>query len=222
MQKIVGAKPAAVTLLDTQYRMNETIMQFSSNWFYNGKLKAAPEVAHRTLAEWDSPLVWVDTSQSDFSERRNYSQSRLNKSEAVLLVNILKDYVRQMSMFSELINEVDFGIISPYKAQISILRHLVHKSYTLGRIRGRVAVNTVDGFQGQERDIILISMVRDNDRGAIGFLSDLRRMNVAITRARKKLIVVGNTETLAQTEFYRDLIDYFQENGIVMQPPTNS
>lgn len=220
MQKIVGSKPTAVTLLDTQYRMNEEIMTFSSNWFYDGRLKAAPEVSHRKLAEWDSPLVWIDTAPCHFEERINYSKSRLNKSEALLLVDILKDYVKQMSHFDNLIEHIDFGIISPYKAQISLLRRLVNTSHTLGHLRGQITINTVDGFQGQERDIILISMVRDNERGAIGFLNDLRRMNVAITRARKKLIVVGNTETLAKTDFYCDLINYFRENGIVKEPPT--
>lgn len=215
MQKVVHSKPDVVTLLDTQYRMNRQIMEFSSQWFYGGKLKAAPEVANRTLAPWDCPLVWIDTSNSQFSEKTNASQSRLNREEAKLLVNILKDYVRQMAIDSNLLTETTFGIISPYKAQISLLRHLVSKSHTLAPIRHHISVNTVDGFQGQERDIILISMVRDNEQGSIGFLKDLRRMNVAITRARLKLIVVGNCSTLGQTEFYQTLVEYFYENGIV-------
>ncbi|MBR4919193.1 MAG: AAA family ATPase [Bacteroidales bacterium] len=215
MQRIVETKPETVTMLDTQYRMNEAIMNFSSRWFYDGRLKAAPEVAHRTLAPWDAPLVWVDTSGQQFTERVNASQSRLNRAEAMLLTNILKEYVRQLFIDSSLFEKTTIGIISPYKAQISILRHLVNKSHTLAPIRHNISVNTVDGFQGQERDIILISMVRDNEQGSIGFLKDLRRMNVAITRAKRKLIVVGNCETLAHTHFYHELIDYFQENGIV-------
>ena len=215
MLKIVEQKPNAVTLLDTQYRMNETIMNFSSQWFYEGRLKAAPEVAHRTLAPWDAPLVWVDTSQADFSERVNASQSRLNRAEARLLLDILKDYVRQMYFDTTLIERTTIGIISPYKAQVGVLRRMAAKSRTLAPVRERLSINTVDGFQGQERDIILISMVRDNERGSIGFLKDLSRMNVAITRAKCKLIVVGNTETLSKNEFYRELVAYFQENGIV-------
>ena len=215
MQKIVENKPEVVTLLDTQYRMNEQIMNFSSRWFYDGRLKAAPEVAHRTLAPWDAPLVWVDTSGCQFVERTNASQSRLNRAEAMLLTNILKDYVRQIFIDSSLFEKTTIGIISPYKAQISVLKQLVNKSHTLAPIRHNISVNTVDGFQGQERDIILISMVRDNEQGSIGFLKDLRRMNVAITRAKRKLIVVGNCETLAHTHFYRELVEYFQENGIV-------
>ncbi len=215
MQKIVHAKAAVVTLLDIQYRMNRQIMEFSSRWFYDGKLKAAPEVANRTLAPWDCPLVWIDTSNSRFAEKTNASQSRLNREEAKLLVNILKDYVRQMFLDRTLLESTSYGIISPYKAQIGLLRHLVSKSHTLAPIRHKIAINTVDGFQGQECDIILISMVRDNEQGAIGFLKDLRRMNVAITRARLKLIVVGNCNTLSHTNFYRELIEYFHENGIV-------
>ncbi len=218
MQKVVLNKPSTVTLLDTQYRMNRQIMSFSSQWFYGGQLKAAPEVANRTLAPWDCPLVWIDTAGSHFSERSNASMSRLNQSEAKLLIGILKDYVRQMAIESQLLTNTTFGIISPYKAQISLLRHLVNKSHTLAPIRHHIAVNTVDGFQGQERDIILISMVRDNDQGSIGFLKDLRRMNVAITRARLKLIVVGNSATLTQTDFYSELLQYFYENGIVTTP----
>jgi superfamily I DNA and/or RNA helicase len=215
MQRIVETKPETVTMLNTQYRMNEAIMNFSSRWFYDGRLKAAPEVAHRTLAPWDAPLVWVDTSGKQFTERVNASQSRLNRAEALMLVNILKDYVRQLFIDSSLLERTTYGIISPYKAQISVLKQLVNKSHTLAPVRHNISVNTVDGFQGQERDVILISMVRDNEQGSIGFLKDLRRMNVAITRAKLKLIVVGNCETLAHTKFYQELIDYFQEYGIV-------
>jgi len=216
MQKIVHSKPETVSLLRTQYRMNQQIMQFSSNWFYDGKLQSAPEVAHRTLAPWDAPLVWVDTSNCNFNERMNASQSRMNKHEAKLLTNILKEYVRQLSFIDpSLLETTTYGIISPYKAQIGLLRMLVNKSHTLAPIRRKIAVNTVDGFQGQERDVILISMVRDNEQGAIGFLKDLRRMNVAITRAKLKLIVVGNCTTLSKHDFYNQLIAYFQENGIV-------
>jgi superfamily I DNA and/or RNA helicase len=217
MQKIVEEKPVAVTLLNIQYRMNEQIMNFSSRWFYEGKLIAAPEVAHRTLAPWDAPLVWVDTSRSQFSERVSASQSRLNRNEANLLLNILKSYVRQLFVDSNLVESTTFGIISPYKAQVGILRRMAAKSRTLSTIRNHLSINTVDGFQGQERDIILISMVRDNEQGNIGFLKDLRRMNVAITRARLKLIIVGNCDTLSKTTFYQELIQYFYENGIVTQ-----
>lgn len=215
MEKVVQHKPSCVTLLDTQYRMNKQIMGFSSQWFYNGLLKAAPEVANRTLAPWDAPLVWVDTAESHFSERLNASQSRSNRDEAALVMQILKNYVRQTALDPALFNNTSYGVISPYKAQVALLRRLIGKSRTLAPIHGHISVNTVDGFQGQERDVILISMVRDNERGAIGFLKDLRRMNVAITRARMKLIIVGSSATLCQTDFYAQLWAYVSENGVV-------
>ena len=215
MQKVVLSKPTCVKLLDTQYRMNRLIMEFSSQWFYNGQLHAAPEVANRTLAPWDAPLVWVDTAGSHFSEHTNASQSRSNREEAALVTGILKEYVRQTAIDPALYNSISYGVISPYKAQVALLRRMVGKSRTLAPVHSRITVNTVDGFQGQERDVILISMVRDNERGAIGFLKDLRRMNVAITRARMKLIIVGNSETLCQNEFYARLFEYVSENGVV-------
>ena len=215
MQKVVHNKPACVMLLDTQYRMNRQIMSFPSRWFYDGRLKADPRVANRTLAPWDAPLVWVDTAGSDFGERLTASQSRANRKEAELVVNILKDYVRQTAIDTKLYEGTTYGVISPYKAQVALLRKLVGRSHTLAPIHGHISVNTVDGFQGQERDVILISMVRDNEHGAIGFLKDLRRMNVAMTRARMKLIIVGNSATLAQTDFYAQLWAYVSENGVV-------
>ena len=215
MQKVVQGKPTCVTLLDTQYRMNRQIMGFSSQWFYEGRLKAAPEVANRTLAPWDAPLVWVDTAGSHFAERLSASQSRSNRDEAALVMQILKNYVRQTAIDPTLFNNTTYGVISPYKAQVALLRKLVGRSRTLAPIHSHITVNTVDGFQGQERDVILISMVRDNERGAIGFLKDLRRMNVAITRARMKLIIVGSSETLCQNDFYARLFEYVSENGVV-------
>ena len=215
MQKVVLSKPSCVTLLDTQYRMNRQIMGFSSQWFYEGRLKAAPEVANRTLADWDAPLVWLDTAGSHFAERLSASQSRSNHDEAALVMQVLKDYIRQTAIDPELFKNTTYGIISPYKAQVALLRKLVGRSRTLAPIHSHITVNTVDGFQGQERDVILISMVRDNERGAIGFLKDLRRMNVAITRARMKLIIVGNSATLCQNDFYAQLWTYVSENGVI-------
>ena len=215
MQKVVLTKPSCVTLLDTQYRMNRQIMGFSSQWFYEGRLKAAPEVSDRTLAVWDAPLVWVDTAGSHFAERLSASQSRSNRDEAALVMQILKNYIRQTAIDPALFRSTTYGVISPYKAQVALLRKLVGRSRTLAPIHSHITVNTVDGFQGQERDVILISMVRDNERGAIGFLKDLRRMNVAITRARMKLIIVGNSATLCQNDFYAQLWAYVSENGVI-------
>ncbi|MBR0037758.1 MAG: AAA family ATPase [Bacteroidales bacterium] len=218
MEKVATGKPTCVELLNVQYRMNADIMRFSSDWFYNGRLTAAPEIAHRTVLELDSPLVWIDTARLGFEEQLNpLSQSRLNTSEGLLLVKTLRDYVRQMGMNRILNDRVDFGIISPYKSQVQLLRKLIRQSNFLKPIQKQISVNTVDGFQGQERDVIMISMVRGNDDGRIGFLNDLRRMNVAITRARMKLIVLGDTETLSHTIFYKKLIEHFAEDGKMVQ-----
>ena len=213
MQKVVKAKPSCVTLLEVQYRMNRAIMEFSSRQFYHGRLKADPSVADSLISPIDKPLLWIDTSKCDFNEQLNRSQSRMNQEEAKLLMKTLMDYVKLIGMERMLHDEVDFGIISPYKAQVRLLRRYVRNNRMLKPLRKNIAVNTVDGFQGQERDVIVMSLVRDNARGDIGFLNDLRRMNVAITRARKKLIVLGNADTLGQNRFYEKLIAYFQAEG---------
>ena len=221
MENVAEHKPSCVELLTMQYRMHEDIMRFSSDWFYSGRLEAAPDVARRTVLELDSPLVWVDTSLLGFEEQINpLSQSRLNTSEGLLLVKTLREYVRQLGMERMLSERIDFGIISPYKSQVQLLRKLIRQSSFLKPLQKQISVNTVDGFQGQERDVVLISMVRGNDDGRIGFLNDLRRMNVAITRARMKLIVLGDTSTLAHHPFYKQLIAHISAHGrlIVEQP----
>lgn len=218
MEKVATLKPTCVELLTVQYRMHADIMRFSSEWFYDGRLTAAPEIAHRTVLELDSPLVWIDTAKLGYEEQLNpLCQSRLNTSEGLLLVKTLRNYVRQMGIDRIVNDRVDFGIISPYKSQVQLLRKLIRQSHFLKPVQKQISVNTVDGFQGQERDVILISMVRGNDDGRIGFLNDLRRMNVAITRARMKLIVLGDTSTLAHSVFYKKLIEHFAENGKMIQ-----
>ena len=227
MQKVVKNKPACVTLLDVQYRMNRDIMEFSSRQFYHGQLKAAPSVADRLVSPIDKPLMWVDTSKCDFGEQQSRSLSRSNHEEAKLLMKTLMDYVKLIGMEHLLREQVDFGIISPYKAQVRLLRKYMRNNKMLKPLRHQITINTVDGFQGQERDVILISLVRDNASGNIGFLNDLRRMNVAITRAKMKLIVFGNAETMGKTKFYEKLVEYFQERGDFVtvqsdEPPTIS
>ena len=221
MEQVARNKPECVELLTTQYRMHQDIMRFSSDWFYHGQLQASPDIAQRRIHEFDTPLVWIDTSLLGYEEQsKPLSQSRLNTSEGLLLVKTLRDYIRQFGMERMLAERIDFGIISPYKGQVQLLRKLVKQSNFLKPLQGQISVNTVDGFQGQERDVILISMVRGNDEGRIGFLSDLRRMNVAITRARMKLIVLGDTTTLAHHPFYKKLIDHVAEHGkmITVEP----
>ena len=217
MQKVARSKPSCVTLLDVQYRMNQDIMGFSSQYFYHGKLKADPTVAHRLVSPIDKPLIWIDTSKCDFKEQQNRSLSLSNHKEAILLMKTLMDYVKLIGMEHLLREQTDFGIISPYKAQVRLLRKYLINNRKLKPLQHQIAVNTVDGFQGQERDVILISMVRDNESGSIGFLNDLRRINVAITRARMKLIIFGNSETLGKTKFYGKLVAYFQDKGDLVQ-----
>ena len=214
MQYVVKHKPMCVTQLQTQYRMHRDIMGFSSKWFYHGKLNAAPEVADRMISPLDSPLTWIDTSDCDFQEKENArTQSKMNAEEARLLVHVVRDYVEMIGMNRIEEERVDFGIISPYKAQVKMIRRLLKMQKFFKTLKRQITINSVDGFQGQERDVIVISMVRDNDEGTIGFLRDLRRMNVALTRARMKLIIIGNSETISKYKFYKELIEYFKEKG---------
>ena len=209
-----------VELLTVQYRMHRDIMQFSSDWFYHGRLTADPECAERTIVPIDPPLIWIDTANLGYEEEQNsLSQSRLNTNEGILLVETLKLYINEIGKKRLLDERVDFGIISPYKSQVQLLRRLIKHEKELKQFLPYITVNTVDGFQGQERDVILISMVRGNDEGRIGFLNDLRRMNVAITRARMKLIILGDTSTLSKTRFYRKLIEHVTRNGQMLVIP---
>ncbi len=213
MQKVAKAKPESVSLLTVQYRMNKDIMGFSSHWFYHDHLTAAPEVADRLVSPIDTPLMWIDTSQCHFGEKESRTLSRTNAEEARLLIHTLRDYVEMVGMKKIQDERVDFGIISPYRAQVRLIRKLLRWQKFFRTLRGQITVNSVDGFQGQERDVIILSMVRDNEKGTIGFLRDLRRMNVAITRARMKLIILGNAETLSQHKFYHHFIEYVKDHG---------
>jgi len=223
MERIVENKPEVVTLLKMQYRMNEEIMRFSSDWFYGNQVESAPEVKYRSILDLDIPMSWVDTSP-DLSEggeglaesqlfREEFvgeSFGRINKDEAELTLLTLENYFQKIGKQRILDERLDVGIISPYRAQVQYLRRLLKKREFFKPYRSLISVNTVDGFQGQERDIILISLVRANDEGQIGFLRDLRRMNVAITRARMKLIILGDASTMIRHPFYKRLYDYIE------------
>lgn len=209
MEKVVTGKPAAVSLLKVQYRMHEQIMRFPSEWFYQGALEAALEMRYRGILDYDTPMVWIDTSEMDFREEFvGESFGRINKAEADLLLQELEAYLQRIGKTRILEERTDFGLISPYKAQVQYLRNKIHSNSFFRPFRSLITVNTVDGFQGQERDVIFISLVRANESGQIGFLSDLRRMNVAITRARMKLVILGEAATLGKHPFYRKLIEY--------------
>lgn len=211
MQSIVRNKPGVVSLLKLQYRMNDEIMRFSSDWFYGGMLQSAPEVKYRSILDFDTPIEWVNTEGMDCNEEfvgENYG--RINKPEAELSVNQLKEYITRIGRTRFLEERIDVGLISPYKAQVQYLRQLLKRDAFFKPFRPLITVNTVDGFQGQKRDVILISLVRANEEGQIGFLNDLRRMNVAITRARMKLIILGDASTLTKHAFYKKLYEYIQ------------
>ena len=217
MEHIVEMHSEAVSLLKIQYRMNDDIMRFSSNYFYNGQVESAPEVKYRSILDLDTPMTWIDTSQldlpadSDISFKEQFvgeSFGRINKAEAEVTLLALQHYFNQIGKQRLLDEHIDVGIISPYRAQVQYLRRLLMKREFFKPFRRLISVNTVDGFQGQERDIIVISMVRSNDDGQIGFLCDLRRMNVAITRARMKLIILGDKNTMTRHPFYQQLSQY--------------
>lgn len=222
IQKVARRKPESVSMLTMQYRMHEDIMDFSSAWFYHHALRAAPEVKYRGILEYDSAVVWVDTSGNGYLEKvTTEGFGRVNREEAVLLVGQLKAYMDKIGGERILEENIDFGLISPYRAQVQYIRGLIKKDRFFRPYRHLLTVHTVDGFQGQERDVIFISLVRANENGQIGFLNDLRRMNVAITRARMKLIILGDASTLTRNPFYKALYDYIGDRGVVVdsEPP---
>jgi len=238
MERIVENVPSVVTLLTLQYRMHEQIMRFSSDWFYKGAVQASPTVQHRSILDYDTPIQWIDTSELadseelkekftlelteeekqgatiDMSFHEDFigeNHGRINKAEAELSLKTLEDYINKIGKERFLEERLDIGIISPYRVQTQYLRSLIKKREFFRPFRKHISVNTVDGFQGQERDIILISLVRSNEHGQIGFLNDLRRMNVAMTRARMKLIIIGDATTLSHHPFYRKLKEYIEQ-----------
>lgn len=203
----------ADVMLTVQYRMHENIMKFSSRMFYDNQLIAHESVAQHSVFEGDTAFEFIDTAGCGFDEElETESRSLFNKDEAVLLCKHLNMYLQDISARG-LIDEVgQIGIISPYKAQVEVLKENIENALEKN-LSERIAVNTVDSFQGQERNIIYISLVRSNEKGDIGFLSDIRRMNVAMTRARKKLVVVGDSATISSNGFYNSLLDYINESA---------
>ena len=211
MERIVQSNPQVVTLLKVQYRMNDDIMRFSSDWFYHGELESAPEVKYRSILDLDTPMTWIDTAQLDIEAHEELvgeTYGRINRAEAQLTIDTLQQYFERLGRQRVVDERLDVGIISPYRAQVQLLRRMLRKSAYFKPLRHLISVNTVDGFQGQERDIIVISLVRSNDAGQIGFLRDLRRMNVAITRARMKLFILGDSTTMTRHPFYKKLYQY--------------
>ncbi|HEY0245188.1 MAG TPA: AAA domain-containing protein [Mucilaginibacter sp.] len=210
MEKCVALYPEAVTLLNEQYRMNEAIMGYSSQVFYNNALIAHPTVAHRLLFEDDLPLNFIDTAGCGFDEKL-IGTSIANPEEAAFLFRYLERLIEGLGSVTGF---PTIAVISPYREQIRLLKEQLENSPVLQSYKDYISVNTIDSFQGQERDMVLISMTRSNNEGEVGFLADLRRMNVAMTRAKKKLVVIGDSSTLARQPFYAGLITYAEQyNG---------
>ncbi len=210
MEKMVRCFPEAVVLLKEQYRMNTAIMQFSSNNFYGGLLQANMHVANRLLFAGDAPVLFIDTAGCGFDEKHDTSIS--NPEEAAFLLKHLAALLQQLASPLQDVAAVSVAVIAPYRHQVEVLKELwQHDAIAVG---AEVSINTVDSFQGQERDVVYISMTRSNTENSIGFLTDIRRMNVAMTRARKKLVVIGDSATIARHPFYNDFIEYVQlQNG---------
>ena len=209
METIVENHPGAVTLLKVQYRMSEKIMRFPSVKFYGGMVESAPEVAHRGILDMDTPMEWIDTAGSGTREEFvGETFGRTNHHEARIAVEAMEKLLQKVGLARFREEGIDVGIISPYRAQVQLIRRLAGRSSVLKAVKGSISAGTVDSFQGQERDVVIVSAVRSNEKGEIGFLRDLRRMNVAITRARMKLIIIGDSGTLCRHGFYRDLHAY--------------
>lgn len=211
LEKCVNLHPGAVVLLEEQYRMNTKIMTYSSDVFYNGKLRAHESVAGHLLFPEDRALNFIDTAGCSFEEQTE-GTSTFNTEEAVFLLKHLAQLVAKLNTIYSMENFPTIAVISPYKHQIHILKDLLRDDPVLQVHTANISVNTIDSFQGQERDIVYIGMTRSNADGVIGFLSDTRRMNVAMTRARKKLVIVGDSATLCRLPFYADFIAYAEKS----------
>ncbi len=208
MEKCVIRNGIAV-MLQKQYRMHKDIMGFSSNYFYQNELIADESVANRLIFPEDQPILFIDTAGCGFNESVNpETKSTFNKEEAHLLIRHLIQLISTIGTERIIEENLQIGIISPYKAQVVILKELVEQNPLLQPVISQLVIDTVDSFQGRERDIIYISMVRSNSRGEIGFLNDHRRMNVAMTRAKMKLVMIGDSATLGNSKFYNQLLDY--------------
>ena len=207
-EKLIEKYPTKKQQLDVQYRMNEKLMKFPNLEFYNGKLICDEKVKDSSIdivredLDNDSPLVFIDTSNHPKCKesKLKYSKSYINRLEAKLALKIVNDYLDLGC------DEEDIGVISPYSDQVNIINNETD-----------VEVKTVDGFQGGEKEVIIMSTVRSNEKAKLGFLEDLRRLNVSITRAMKKLIIIGDVETLSHNDTYKRLIDYCRSENTVIE-----
>lgn len=202
-------------LLNVQYRMNDEILGFSSLKFYENKLISGPKIGSRLLTDLKGvkdneitsvPLVFIDTAGAGYDESTNEEDSKYNKNEAECAFH----YTRKLVQSNIL--EEDIAVISPYNGQISILKSLFQSNFP------KVELGTVDGFQGREKEVVIFSMVRSNSDGQVGFLSEDRRLNVAITRPKRHLCIIGDSQTMNRNPFLKSFVDYLEENAVVEFP----
>ena len=213
-EKGIVKLPDHATMLKVQYRMHQDIMKFSSHYFYHDELIAHDSVKNELLRPHQSPVEFIDTAGCSYSEAQDpETLSRFNIKEAELLIRLTESLVEEVGAEEWLQQGINVGIITPYRAQVDNLHKLAESSAILEPLHKLITINTVDAFQGQERDVIIISFVRSNDKGEVGFLGDIRRTNVAMTRARKKLIMIGDSATLGSHPFYVELLEYVQKEG---------
>jgi predicted DNA helicase len=221
-EKCIQRQPDTARMLTTQYRMHTHIMGFSSDKFYGGQLVPHPSVRHAGLEAYDLrfapdlPVEFIDTAGCGFLEVAiPESRSTANPDEANLLLQRLAQLLAPYDATEHDQGPLTIGVIAPYRAQINYLKDAIEDSEVLNGLllQRRLSVGTVDSFQGQERDIIAISLTRSNPQGEIGFLSDIRRMNVGMTRARRKLLLVGDASTLCSHPFFVELLAYVKGVG---------
>lgn len=213
-EKGINRQPQASSMLKVQYRMHQDIMKFSSSYFYKDELVADDSVRSVLLRPNQPPVEFIDTAGCGYTEEQDKETlSRFNQEEAQLLISRVESLVGEVDPTEWIERNLTMGIITPYRAQVDYLHKLAEASAILEPLHRFITINTVDAFQGQERDVIAISFVRSNDKSEVGFLGDIRRTNVAMTRARKKLIMIGDSATLGSHAFYVELLDYVQERG---------
>jgi superfamily I DNA and/or RNA helicase len=216
MEKVIQRKPQVAELLQVQYRMKAEIMGFSNEYFYAGKLQAAENTKQHFFKD-EAILEWIDTAGAGYTDRQEEeSLSTFNPEEALFACKYLNELIKRIGISKFKENGWTIGLIAPYSAQVRYLRSLIFESFDFPNLKAfadLITIDTVDGFQGQERDLMLISLTRSNERGEIGFLADERRMNVALTRAKRKLVLIGDSSTLASNSFFDSLLGYFEEKG---------
>jgi ATP-dependent RNA/DNA helicase IGHMBP2 len=216
-EKIIKRQAKASKMLILQYRMPELIMGFSNTYFYGGRLLAAENTKEHFLNPDEPVLEYIDTAGSGFLDQvEEESLSTFNLEEARFALQYLENLIKRIGIAKIKTNGWNIGLIAPYRAQVRRFNELVFDTYEFPNLRSfsdLLTIDSIDGFQGQERDIIVISLVRSNSSGEIGFLADTRRMNVALTRAKRKLVVIGDSATLSNHSFYSAFLNYVDQSN---------